>query len=174
MAAGAGVAAAAATLAKSGNILTKKRGVAVVVKYENSNQDVFLGLASEEQLQAGVHKEVFRALTQAVSRFRNLNEDALSDEEELANNPEAPRFPERTIPVKELTEGTIYSLIGEDEEFLDEDTTLTEDSLKDFILGGVSKTGKNIAKGVNTTKSVNIKAFLNNNYAKGIAVVGSA
>ena len=173
LAAGAGVAAAAATLAKSGNILTKKRGVAVVVKYENSNQDVFLGLASEEQLQAGVHKEVFRALTQAVSRFRNLNEDALSDEEELANNPEAPRFPEKTTPVKELTEGTIYSLIGEDEEFLDEDTTLTEDSLKDFILGGVSKTGKNIAKGVNTTKSVNIKAFFNNNYAKGIAVVGS-
>ena len=165
--------AAAATLATSGNILTKKRGVAVVVKYEKSNKDVFLGLASEEQLQAGVHKEVFRALTQAVSRFRNLNEDALSDEEELANNPEAPRFPERTIPVKELTEGTIYSLIGEDEEFLDEDTTLTEDSLKDFILGGVSKTGKNIAKGVNTTKSVNIKAFFNNNYAKGIAVVGS-
>ena len=173
VAAGAGVAAAAATLAKSGNILTKKRGVAVVVKYEKSNQDVFLGLASEEQLQAGVHKEVFRALTQAVSRFRNLNEDALSDEEELANNPEAPRFPETTTPVKELTEGTIYSLIGEDEEFLDEDTTLTEDSLKDFILGGVSKTGKNIAKGVNTTKSVNIKAFLDNNYAKGIAIVGS-
>ena len=173
VAAGAGVAAAAATLAKSGNILTKKRGVAVVVRYEKSNQDVFLGLASEEQLQAGVHKEVFRALTQAVSRFRNLNEDALSDEEELANNPEAPRFPEKTTPVKELTEGTIYSLIGEDEEFLDEDTTLTEDSLKDFILGGVSKTGKNIAKGVNTAKSVNIKAFFNNNYAKGIAVVGS-
>ena len=172
LAAGAGAAAAAATLATSG-IMTKKRGVVIEVKYENDTRDVFLGLASEEQLQAGVHKEVFRALTQAVSRFRNLNEDALSDEEELANNPEAPRFPEKTTPVKELTEGTIYSLIGEDEEFLDEDTTLTEDSLKDFILGGVSKTGKNIAKGVNTTKSVNIKAFFNNNYAKGIAVVGS-
>ena len=174
LAAGAGAAAAAATLATSASgIMTKKRGVVIEVKYENDTRDVFLGLASEEQLQAGVHKEVFRALTQAVSRFRNLNEDALSDEEELANNPEAPRFPERTIPVKELTEGTIYSLIGEDEEFLDEDTTLTEDSLKDFILGGVSKTGKNIAKGINTTKSVNIKAFFNNNYAKGIAVVGS-
>lgn len=173
VAAGAGVAAAAATLAKSGNLLTKKRGVVIEVKYENANRDVFLGLASEEQLKAGVHKEVFRSLTQAVSRFRNLNEDALSDEEELANNPEAPRFPETTIPVKELTEGTIYSLIGEDEEFLDEDTTLTEDSLKDFILGGVSKTGKNIAKGINTTKSLNIKAFLDNNYAKGIVIVSS-
>ena len=82
LAAGAGAAAAAATLATSG-IMTKKRGVVIEVKYENDTRDVFLGLASEEQLQAGVHKEVFRALSQAVSRFKNLNEDALLDEEFL-------------------------------------------------------------------------------------------
>ena len=113
------------------------------------------------------------------------------DEEELANDPAAPRFPEKTTTVKELgygedekpedwkpqdevTEGTIYALIGDDEQFVNEDSQLTEDSLKDFILGGVSKTGKDIVKGTSgNLNSENIKAFLNNGYTKGILVVGS-
>ena len=113
------------------------------------------------------------------------------DEEELANNPAAPRFPENTTTVKELgygedekpedwkpqdevTEGTIYALIGDDEQFVNEDSQLTEDSLKDFILGGVSKTGKDIVKGTSgNLNSENIKAFLSNGYTKGILVVGS-
>ena len=113
------------------------------------------------------------------------------DEEELANNPAAPRFPENTTTVKELgygedekpedwkpqdevTEGTIYALIGDDEQFVNEDSQLTEDSLKDFILGGVSKTGKDIVKGTSgNLNSDNIKAFLSNGYTKGILVVGS-
>ena len=113
------------------------------------------------------------------------------DDEELANNPAAPRFPENTTTVKELgygedekpedwkpqdevTEGTIYALIGDDEQFVNEDSQLTEDSLKDFILGGVSKTGKDIVKGTSgNLNSDNIKAFLSNGYTKGILVVGS-
>ena len=113
------------------------------------------------------------------------------DEEELANNPAAPRYPENTTTVKELgygedekpedwkpqdevTEGTIYALIGDDEQFVNEDSQLTEDSLKDFILGGVSKTGKDIVKGTSgNLNSENIKAFLSNGYTKGILVVGS-
>ena len=113
------------------------------------------------------------------------------EEEELANNPAAPRFPENTTTVKELgygedekpedwkpqdevTEGTIYALIGDDEQFVNEDSQLTEDSLKDFILGGVSKTGKDIVKGTSgNLNSENIKAFLSNGYTKGILVVGS-
>ncbi len=132
-----------------------------------------------------------------------LNEDTLfgseevieayidDDDEELANDPAAPRFPENTTTVKELghgedekpedwkpqaevTEGTIYALIGDDEQFVNEDSQLTEDSLKDFILGGVSKTGKDIVKGTSgNLNSDNIKAFLSNGYTKGILVVGS-
>ena len=118
-------------------------------------------------------------------------EDDDDDDEELANNPAAPRFPENTTTVKELgygedekpedwkpqdevTEGTIYALIGDDEQFVNEDSQLTEDSLKDFILGGVSKTGKDIVKGTSgNLNSENIKAFLSNGYTKGILVVGS-
>ena len=113
------------------------------------------------------------------------------DDEDLANDPAAPRFPEKTTTVKELgygedekpedwkpqdevTEGTIYALIGDDEQFVNEDSQLTEDSLKDFILGGVSKTGKDIVKGTSgNLNSENIKAFLSNGYTKGILVVGS-
>ncbi len=113
------------------------------------------------------------------------------EEEELANDPAAPRFPENTTTVKELghgedekpedwkpkaevTEGTIYTLIGDDEQFVNEDSQLTEDSLKDFILGGVSQTGKDLVKGTSgNLNSDNVKAFLGNSYVKGIAVIGS-
>ena len=113
------------------------------------------------------------------------------EDEELANDPAAPRFPENTTTVKELgygedekpedwkpkaevTEGTIYALIGDDEQFVNEDSQLTEDSLKDFILGGVSQTGKDLVKGTSgNLNSDNVKAFLSNGYVKGIAVIGS-
>ena len=74
------------------------------------------------------------------------------------------------LSVKEDVEGSILALLGEDFTDTTSDTVLTEDSLKDFILNGVSNTGKKLMKGIEASgvKSEGLKAFLNKGVVKGV------
>ena len=80
------------------------------------------------------------------------------------------------LSVKEDVEGSILALLGEDFTDTTSDTVLTEDSLKDFILNGVSNTGKKLMKGIEASgvKSEGLKAFLNKGAVKGVGVAMAA
>ena len=124
-------------------------------------------------------------------REKALLEHDHGSDEDFEHMPEAPANPDNTETVKELAtepadwkpvnkdnipEGSILALLGEDEDPENEEDVLTEDTLKEFILSGVSNTGKKIMKGIEKTglKSEGLKAFFNNGVTKGIGAAMAA
>lgn len=106
-----------------------------------------------------------------INLLKKVATEKLNREIKRLNNPAKFPVKEDVVVMEDVSEGNIIALLGEDADLDEPEFTLTEDSLKDFILNGASNAGKQVMKGLENpgTYSKALKSFFSD---KKVQVIG--
>lgn len=111
-----------------------------------------------------------------VDKLTEVATEKINKEIRRINNPS--KYPvKEDVLLEDYSEGNIIALLGEDSELDNQGTfSLTEDSLKDFILNGASNAGKQVMKGLENpgVYSKALKNFFSNKKVQGVSAAIAA